>query len=291
MRELVAYLGSAFALRALAGIFLIAVNAGLTGAFAAFRNSTFLVSGAAHAALAGAALVLVISAHGWGVTLSPIVGGAIFAVALALLAANATGRGGGEGADTAIGVGFAFSMSLAVLLISLVPESASRVWGILLGDLLLLTNSDLWLMTGMTLLLVMLFAVFWRPFLFITFDMEGASAFGIQARRHNYLLFALIGLSAAILLKGVGAIVVFAMLVAPAATALLFASSVPRTMILAFLIALVSGIVALIFSHFVQFSVSALAALLAAGSYFVGRGAIWLGERRNGGKGIQDVGI
>ena len=74
--------------------------------------------------------------------------------------------------------------------------------------------------------------------------------------------------------------VVFAMLAAPAATARLLAHSVRRTMVCAFLIALLAGVVALLLSSVVRFSVSGLAALLASGSYFVGRGYVWLTERQ-----------
>lgn len=276
MSELVAYLENPFVQRALLGLVLVAINAGLAGAFAAFRNSTFLISGASHAALAGAALALVLADRLGLPLFSPAVGGTLFAVALALLAARATQRSSREQADTTIGVGFAFSMALAVLLISLIPESASRVWGLLLGDVLLLSVADLWLMGGMTVLLAVVFAACWQPFLFVTFDAEGAQAFGVRVGAYNMLLFALLGLSTGVLLRGVGAIVVFAMLAAPAATALLLGHSVWRTMLGSFLIALAAGLIALVVSCYVQVSVSGLAALLAAGSYFVTRGVLAL---------------
>lgn len=269
MDDLYRYLHSPFVVRGIIGVVLIAINAALSGAFAAFRRSTFLISGAAHAALAGAALVIVLESRQLIAGVSPIVGATIFAVGLGLLAAWATNRGSQEAVDRAIGVGFGFSMALAVLLISMIPEAASRVWGILLGDLLLLTPADLWLIGAMTLLLAVVLVVFWRQFLFITFDAEGAKAFGVPTEIYNYLLFALIGLSCAIILKGVGAIIVYAMLAAPAATALLVANSVRRAMVIAFAIALGSGLVAIVISFFVDISASALAALLACSSYFV----------------------
>lgn len=280
MADLIEYLRSPFVLRAVVGLLLIAVNAGLAGAFAAFRSATFLISGAAHAALAGAALVLVAGGALAASDIGPVLGGAVFAIGLALLAATARDTQGQRETDVTIGVGFAFSMALAVLLISLIPEQAARVWGILLGDMLLLSSGDLWVLGLTTAGVALCFALCWRPFLFITFDLEGARAFGIRTAPYNYLLFALIGLSTAVLLKSVGAIVVFAMLAAPAATAKLFASSVRRTMAYAFLIALLSGVLALLLSSVLRFSVSALAALIASGSYFAGRGLVWLRERR-----------
>ena len=271
MHDLVGYLSSAFVLRAVGALVLVACNAAFSGAFAGFRNSTFLISGAAHAALGGAALVIVLEAHGMSGGVNPLLGAAAFAVVLALIAGNASNRGAESDVDTAIGVGFALAMALAVLLISLVPESAARVWGLLMGDLLLVTTDELLMLGGMTVVVVTLFALFRREFLFITFDMEGAKAFGIRAKRYNYLLFGLIGLSSAILVKAVGAILVFAMLSAPAATALLVANSVGRAMWVSFWLALGAGLVGIVVSYFTAFSVSALAALVAAGAYFVVR--------------------
>lgn len=280
MSDLLEYVRSPFVLRALLGLLFVAVNASLAGGFAAFRSATFLISGAAHAALAGAALVLVLGGALARSDISPVLGGAVIAIGLALFAAAGTDRQGRRETDVTIGVGFAFSMALAVLLISLIPESAARVWGILIGDMLLLTQGDLWVLGVTTAVIVVCFALCWRPFMFITFDLEGAQAFGIPASRYNYLLFALIGLSTAVLLKSVGAIVVFAMLAAPAATAKLLANSVARVMIYAFCIALLSGLIAIVVSNYLRFSVSALAALIASGSYFVGRGYMWVRERR-----------
>jgi ABC-type Mn2+/Zn2+ transport system permease subunit len=276
MAEFADYLTSAFVLRAFAGLFLAAVNAALSGAFASFKNSTFLVSGASHAALGGAALIIVLETNGIIAGIDPLVGGAVFAVALALLAAHAGSRGVRADADVAIGVGFALAMALAVLLISLVPEAASRVWGLLMGDLLLISWDELRLLGITTAGVTLAFWVFRREFLFITFDMEGAKAFGIRATRYNYLLFALIGLSSAILVKSVGAILVFALLTAPAAAALRVAKSVNATMWLTFAIAMLSGILGIAGSFFTGFSVSALAAFFAGSSYFVVRFDQWL---------------
>jgi ABC-type Mn2+/Zn2+ transport system permease subunit len=280
MADLIEYLRSPFVLRALLGLLFIAVNASLAGGFAAFRSATFLISGAAHAALAGAAIVLVVGGALAQGDIAPVMGGAVVAVLLALFAAGGTDTQGRRDTDVTIGVGFAFSMALAVLLISLIPESAARVWGILIGDMLLLTRGDLWVLGVTTAAITTCFVLCWRPFLFITFDFEGAQAFGIPARAYNYLLFALIGLSTAVLLKSVGAIVVFAMLAAPAATAKLLARSVRRVMLYAFCITLLSGIIALIISNYLRFSVSALAALIASGSYFLGRAYVWHQSRR-----------
>jgi len=274
MERLGDYLTSPFVVRAYIAVLIVAVNAGIAGSFASFRNSTFLIAGASHAALAGAAAVILLVTSGIISDIDPMIGGAVTAVMLSLMAGhvNYTGRSGET--DTAIGVGFAFSMAIAVLLISVIPESASRVWAILMGDLLLVTWDDLVLMGFATAIIAALFLIFFRQFIFITFDMEGAKAFGINAYWYNFLMFGLIGMSSALLLKGIGAILVFAMMVAPSATAMLVAGSVRRIITGAFLIAVGSGLAGILVSYFIDVSVTALTATFATGAYVVVR--IWV---------------
>jgi ABC-type Mn2+/Zn2+ transport system permease subunit len=274
------YMLSPFVLRGLTAVVLISINAGVAGSFAAFRNSTFLVEGASHSALAGAAAVILLHSFGIFAGVDPMIGGGICAILLALLAAYAGYTGKPGEIDTAIGVGFAFAMSIAVLLISLIPESATKVWAILMGDILLVTWTDIGMMSLATLVVVAAFIVFRREFLFITFDIDGAKAFGISADRYNMLLFGLIGLSVAAMLKGIGAILVFAMMVAPAGTSMLFADSVKRVIMGAIAISLASSILGIIISYFVNISVSALTAFFATAAYFAGLLAISIGKAR-----------
>ncbi|AEA47263.1 metal ABC transporter permease [Archaeoglobus veneficus] len=253
-----------YMLRAIAALFLIAVNASVAGTFTVFRNVSFLVAGASHAALAGAALAIVLETYNI-FSMNPIVGGILFAMFTAIAAGYASKD---EGINTAIGISFALSMSLAVLFISMIREYAARVWGLLIGDLFLLTNEDLVLMLISTLLVVFVCSLLYREFLFISFDMEGAMAYGINASMLNYVLLSLIAVAVVVTLKGVGAILVFAMFVAPAAAAVEVAGNVRQVFILAFLIAMVSGFVGLAISFFYQVSPGAVASLFASLTYF-----------------------
>ncbi|HDS31034.1 MAG TPA: metal ABC transporter permease [Firmicutes bacterium] len=282
MESIREYFSSPFVIRGLAATILIAINAGVAGSFAAFRNSTFLIAGASHAALAGAAAIILFHSIGVMTGVDPMIGGGISAILLTLLAAYAGYSGKTGDVDTAIGVGFAFSMAVAVLIISLIPESAARVWAILLGDLLLVTYSDLRLMSLATVIVVAAFMLFSSEFLFITFDIGGAKAFGIRAERYNLLMFGLIGLSVAVMLKGIGAILVFAVMVAPPAASMLFARSVGRVIAGAVLIALSSGILGIFVSYFINISVSALTAFFAASAYFIGLVILFVQKKRFG---------
>ncbi len=259
---------SPYTVRAIIAIFLLAINASIAGSFTVFKDVSFLVAGAAHAALAGAAFAIILEVYGI-LSFNPLIGGIIFASLTAFAAGYASRKGSKEQVNTAIGIAFAMSMSLAVLFISLIREQAARVWGLLFGDLLLLTNQDIALMTVITILVLILAIVFYREFLFVSFDMEGAMAYGIKAQRFNYLILLLIAVSVVVILKGVGAILVFAMLVAPAAAANEVAGGVTRIMSLAFVFALIGGMAGIMVSFFFPVSPGAVAALIATSLYFI----------------------
>lgn len=266
----IGFLGSLspYTLRAIIAIFLLAINAALSGSFTVFKDVSFLVAGAAHAALAGAAFAIVLSMYGI-ISFNPLIGGIAFAALTALAAGYSSRKGSKEQVNTSIGIAFAMSMSLAVLFISLIREQAARVWGLLFGDLLLLTNQDIALMASITILLIIFSVLFYREFIFVSFDMEGAMAYGIKAQYFNYLILLLIAVSSVVILKGVGAILVFAMLVAPAAAANEVARGIMRIIFLSFFIALLSGFTGILLSFFFPVSPGAVAALIATSLYFL----------------------
>ena len=262
---LVDVLSQPYMQRAIAGVVIIAINAAVAGSFTVFRNVSFLVAGASHSALAGAALFILLGFYGFqGFFSNPLIGAMLFAIATAIIAGYAPK----EETNTAIGISFAMSMSLAILFISMIREYAAKVWGLLVGDLFLLTYEDLYLMAFVTFLTLILSLLFYRAFLFISFDSEGATAFGLNTKGYNYLLLSIIAVSAVMLLKGVGAILVFAMLVAPAAAANELASNLRSVFVSAFVIALLSGFVGIAISFYFEVSPGAVASLLATTVYF-----------------------
>ncbi len=245
-----------YIIRAIIAIILLSINASLSGSFTIFKNIPFLIACSAHSALAGASLFIAIS-------LNPIIGAIIFAIFVALIAGRA------KQVNIAIGISFAFSMAIAVLFISLIREQAARVWGLLFGDLLLLTDEDIFLMAIMTVVLLIIYLIFYREFLFISFDMEGAMVQGINVKFFNYLLLSIISISTVIIMKAIGAILVYAMLVAPAGAANKKANNIMQVFIFATLIAMIAGFLGLIISFYFPFSPSAISGLIATSIYFI----------------------
>src|SRR3989304_1545716 len=103
--------------------------------------------------------------------------------------------------DVSIGIFYTFTMALAILFLGLMGRYNAEVYGFLFGGVLPVV------------------LLFYKEFHFITFDQAMAEATGIAAGRFFFLLLNLIALTVVVSLKTVGALLVFAMIIIPAASA------------------------------------------------------------------------
>ncbi|MHA2020299.1 MAG: metal ABC transporter permease [Candidatus Thorarchaeota archaeon] len=263
-------LESPFIQRAIIGALMIAVVASTSGSFLVFRGLSFMTAGVAHAALGGAALGLFLQASGIAPWFDPMLGALIFAVFVALVTGYAGETGIGEKMEVAVGVSFALSMSLAVFLMYYIPPvQVPSIWGYLVGDLLLLDNLDVVMLSGTALLLLITTILFNKEFIYVSVDMEGSTAQGLNARAYHYLMLITSALAIALATKAVGAILVYAILVAPAAASNELLSSVRGVLVSVFFIALISQFAGIALSLSVRTSPSAVAGILAALSYVI----------------------
>ncbi|MFX1318445.1 MAG: metal ABC transporter permease [Promethearchaeota archaeon] len=256
--------------RALIASILVAIIAATSGTFMVFRGLSFLTAGVAHAALGGVALALFLQATAIAPWFDPILGAVIFAVFVAVLTAYAGERGVSQKMEVAVGVSFALSMSIAVFLMYYLPPTLVPViWGYLIGDILLLDNLDIVLLLGVALSLVTLFTLFKKEFVYISIDMEGSTAHGMNARAYNYLLLIFAAIAIALTIKAVGAILVYAILIAPAAASNEVMKTVNNVIIGTFVLALVAMFLGLAGSFNLNASPSAIAGIIAALSYII----------------------
>ncbi|NWF95778.1 MAG: metal ABC transporter permease [Candidatus Thorarchaeota archaeon] len=270
IEDLLLILQSPFLQRALFGALMIALVASTSGTFLVFRGLSFMTSGVSHAALGGAALGLFLQSTGIAPWFHPILGALVFAVFVALVTGYAGESGIGEKMEVAVGVSFALSMSLAVFLMYYIPPvQVPSIWGYLIGDLLLLDSLDVVMLAGTAIPLFIVSLLFNKEFVYVSVDMEGAVAQGLNARAYHYLMLVTSALAIALATKAVGAILVYAILVAPAAASNEVLRSVRSVVISVFVIALVSQVVGISLSLSFRASPSAIAGILAAISYVV----------------------
>jgi len=130
--------------------------------------------------------------------------------------------------DVSIGILYTTTMALAILFIGLMKTYNAEVYGYLFGSVLSVTSDEMKVIGVLGLLVLGTIAAFSKELYFIAFDQEMAEASGVPARRMFYLLLTLVALTVVISLKTVGAILVFAMVLMPAATAYQLTSSLKQ---------------------------------------------------------------
>jgi ABC-type Mn2+/Zn2+ transport system permease subunit len=261
---------SPFLQRAILGALLIAIIAAASGTFLVFRGLSFMASGVAHAALGGTALGIFLQDSGLIPWFDPILGALLFSVLVAAFTGYAGESGVSQKMEVAVGVSFALSMSVAVFLMYYIPPyRVPQIWGYLIGDILLLNNLDIIMLGSTTILLVAITLMFNKEFVYVSVDMEGSTAHGMNARAYHYLMLIVSALAIALATKAVGAILVYAIMVAPAAASNELVKSVRGIIFSVFLIALAAEFIGLATSFVVFVSPSAIAGILAAFSYIL----------------------
>lgn len=193
---------------ALAGLG-VAVAAGPLGCFIVWRRMAYFGDATAHAALLGVALALVLS-------VSIFAGVLVVALALALAVTGLSARG--YPIDTALGVFAHGGLAVGLVVVSLLPGARVDLMGLLLGDILAVGRGDLAVIWSGAVLVIGLLAWRWSALLTATLDADLAEASGIDARRETLVLTVALAVVVAVALKVVGALLISAMLIVPAAT-------------------------------------------------------------------------
>lgn len=200
-----------FVQQALVAAALLGLVAGLIGPFIVMRQMSFAVHGSSELSLTGAAFALLV---GFEVGAGALVGSAVAAALFGLLGQRARER------DSAIGVVLAFGLGLAVLFIHLYPEGQTgSSFALLTGQIVGVGYSGLEILAVVSVLVVVVLAVCYRPLLFATVDPDLAAARGVPVRALGIVFAALVGVVAAQGVQIVGALLVMSLLITPAAAA------------------------------------------------------------------------
>ncbi|SSC23165.1 ABC transporter, TroCD-like, partial [Klenkia terrae] len=204
-------LQTTFMQHALVGGSLVALTAGLMGYFVITRQNAFAAHALAHIGFPGATGAILVGAP---VTL----GLAVFCVGGGLL----IGLFGKRVAEREIATGtiLAFATGLGVLFASLATANASTTTNVLFGNLLAISTDQLWLFGGFTLLVVVALAVIARPLVFASVDPAVAEARGVPVRALGVAFVVLLALTVTMAVQVVGTLLLFALVVTPAAAAL-----------------------------------------------------------------------
>ena len=203
---------------ALAGIG-VALAAGPLGCFVVWRRIAYFGDATAHAAILGVALSLAFS-------LSTMVGVLVVSLAVAIAVSSVSGRG--IATDTLLGVASHGGLAIGLVAVSLASPRAIDIEAYLFGELLAVTRTDLAIIWGGAALVLGLLFWRWSALLTATLSPELARGAGIAPQREQLALMAALAVVVAVSIKVVGAMLITAMLVIPAATARPFSHTPER---------------------------------------------------------------
>jgi zinc/manganese transport system permease protein len=190
---------------------LVAIASGLIGYFVVIRRDAFAAHALAHIGFPGATFaVLVGISVTQGLALFCIAG----ALAIGVLGKQVVNR------DVSTGTILAVATALGVLFASLASENTSTVTSVLFGNLLAISTDQIHTFTLFTIGLVVVLAVVARPLLFASVDPQVAQAKGVAVGFLGLVFMVLLALAVTMAVQVVGTLLLFALVVTPAATAL-----------------------------------------------------------------------
>lgn len=253
------------------------------GVFVVIMQISFIGVCISHAAFAGALLGILLG-------LNPLVGAFLFSLLAAAVIGPLADRGEFN-PDTAIGILFSLMLGLAFLFMGLMPGPKTVALGLLWGSILTVTRANLLLLGLVTLLVVGLVALFYKEIQAVIFHREMAKAVGIPASAVFYALLFLTGATITASFRAIGGLLIFSLIINPAAAAYQLTYSLKKMFILSALFGVLSGWLGLLASYLfdapsgaviivVSSLIFALATLLSPKRKVKG----WQAERTSGGQ-------
>jgi zinc/manganese transport system permease protein len=211
----------------------LGVVGGLVGVFVMQRDMAFAVHGISELSFAGAAFALLI---GWDVVTGSIVGSLIAAGLIGWLGARARDR------NSFIGVLMPFGLGLGILFLSLYSGRSANRFSLLTGQIVSVQNAQLGWLIAISILVLLGLLFIWRPLRFDSLDPQSAAARGVPVTGVSLGFMLLLGLIVAVAIHIIGALLVMALLVTPAAAAMRIASGPWSVPLLAALFGFVSAV-------------------------------------------------
>lgn len=250
-----------FQQRALVGGVMAGLMCAVVGTWLVLRGMSFFGDAFVHGVVPGIAAAVVLDAN-------PAIGAAI-AAAVMVAGIEWVTRQSTLGEDTAIGLLFVGMLALGVVIISSVNSYSGSLTAILFGDALGVTTGDLVRQGILGVIVIAASVALYRPFLALAFNQQKAELLGMRPRRAHAALLVMIAAAVIGSYQSVGTLLVFGLLVGPPATAALIARSVPRMMLGASVISVVSVWLGLMISYHLGTAGSATMALIPIIAFFI----------------------
>ncbi|MBX6770087.1 MAG: metal ABC transporter permease [Chloroflexi bacterium] len=241
---------------------IIAIASAVVGFFVVLRGLSFAAHALSHIGFAGATGAILLG-------IDPLLG----LLAFTLLSGLTMGLLGERlrGRDVAIGVVLAFALGLGALFLSLYTRYATQAYSILFGTILGVSRDDVIVSLALGIVLLVAVAALFRPLVFASLDPEVAAARGVPVELISVVFLMIVAVAVAEAVQVVGVLLVFTLLVAPAATASSLTRSPSGAIGLSVLLALLETWAGITLAYYSRFPVSFYISALGFAFYLLAR--------------------
>ncbi len=250
---------------------IVALSAGVIGYFVVLRGLSFAAHALSHIGFAGATGAVVLGA-------TPIVGLLVFTMSAGAVMGALGQRL--RGRDVTIGLVMAWSLGLGLLFTYLYHGSAQRAIGILFGQIFGITSQDVAVTFVAGCATVLVVVAVYRPLLFATLDEEVAEAKGVPVRSLSIAFMVVLAVAVSEAVQVVGVLLIFALIVAPAAVAERFTTRPSRGIMLSAILAVLFTWAGLTVAYYIPYPVGFFITSFAFGAYLLARLASYATGRK-----------
>lgn len=231
-----------FLRNALLAAMLASISCGIIGAYIVARRMVFISGGITHASFGGIGL-------GYFLGINPLIGALAFSI-LTALGIRVASRKSLIREDSAIGILWSLGMAIGIIFIFLTPGYAPNLMTYLFGSLLTVSPADLYLMLALSVISLLVFVLFYRVILFVSFDEEYARSHNAPVETVNYLLLILVAMAIVLHIRVAGIILVISYLTIPQTTANLFSKKLSGIIAYSILISFFGSVLGLMASYY-----------------------------------------
>ena len=230
-----------FLIHAVLASVLCGVACGMVGTYVVCRRLVFLSGGITHSSFGGIGIAYYLG-------LNPLLGAFCFAV-LSAIGIEACAADKRIREDSAIGLIWSLGMAVGIIFVYMSPGYAPNLMSFLFGNILSVTVSDLIGMAVVVAAVVVVFALFYRPVMYVAFDREYAASQNVPTRWIGYLMAVLIAVTIVISIRVVGIVLLISLLTMPAVIANQLTRSFGRMMAGASVVAVAGTLIGLYASY------------------------------------------
>jgi ABC-type Mn2+/Zn2+ transport system permease subunit/Mn-dependent DtxR family transcriptional regulator len=266
MDVLIESLQSEWAIRALIASSLVGITCGMIGCFIVLRNMSLIGDALSHAILPGVFFAFIIVGNiALGFFVGSVLAGLLTAFLITWIQHNVQTK-----SDAAVGIVFTAMFSIGVIGISWLNNKGGvhlDLKDFLFGNVLGVSDEDIFITAIITLITVASFFLFYRYLFITTFQPTIAQTMGVSVQTVHYFLMLLLSFAVVSALTTVGVILVVAMLITPASTALLLSDKLKQVIALSALAGLLSAVLGFLLAVVVELPPGPAMVIVATGIY------------------------